>query len=325
MNYKNIIALALFFSALSTASASSPPSESLGTLGESTVQSSEFRALNWNLPDATYSGLLRDRSQLVRSVETLLQARKHSSATQTLNFDQDEKSYQRAAADRANLEATLAIIDARARKAALVDSAGLERRAEEIWLITAPSELSRDMLLDFQHIVFDIQRRPFADAVTRIGAAQAALAAGKSFDDVVVEFSDDQNAAQTKGIFTAVPANTIGDPALSRALLETLKIGEHSQPIPSRRGIHIVRLIAKTPPAKRPFAEVKEAIIARLVQEAVQKARISYLETLSAGLSINNEAVDRIWIRPSQEAQELAKKIAAENAERNRQSAPARR
>ena len=79
----------------------------------------------------------------------------------------------------------------------------------------------------------------------KLDKALKALQGGTSFEDVAVQFSEDANVAETKGVQEPFAPNRRKGDFVNEIL--SLKEGAYSQPIASQNGWHIVKLINTTP------------------------------------------------------------------------------
>ncbi len=98
------------------------------------------------------------------------------------------------------------------------------------------------------------------------------LAHGESFDDMAREYSKDAASATRVGLLGDFTDERIaslamaGEPALAAAFRDA-NPDQVSVPVKSQAGWHLVRCAARVPASTIPFAEVREAISARLAAE----------------------------------------------------------
>ncbi len=288
----------------------------LAANGSTVVTQRDHRAYHLPLDDRGYSGTIRDPQQVSQILAEIINGKMFKwniSAVDALN--DNEKRFAAISADRAQLTAALSIVERRAKDRAIGDADAMDKRAREIYQVTDASSLKREFAADFQHVLFDLRAREFTETAQRISQAQADLAAGKSFDEVVATFSDEARSKDTKGKFENVQAKTM-DGVLARVLFDELKDGEVSKPLPSRLGIHIVKRLAVREPQKRPYEEVKDALVARIVDEAGKSAKADLLKALqpekivydTAAIQAVTGVVDPAVLKKAQElARELSK------------------
>lgn len=295
----------------------------LAKRGDANATAADHRAAFYSLDTETdYTNTLRDVGKIKITLDEILDARQTSRIQHGLGKLSDlEANHLKISSEKAYLNAALAITDNRARRAASNDPAGLERRASEIYQVADAPTVRSALSADFQNILFDLRAHPFPEIVSRINAAQAELAAGVNFDEVATKYSDENNAATSKGWARNINGLAVDGP-LGRVIFNELKPGEYSKPTTSRVGIHIIKLHAINKPEKRPFREIKGAIMERLVAEAGKNAQRTFIESLSAEPTrfIDTE-ISKIHVAPDRTAQEEAKRIAAELAAKNQPNA----
>ncbi len=116
---------------------------------------------------------------------------------------------------------------------------------------------------------------PGAEAKAREAAALAK--GGAKFEDVVVRFSDSPTRSKGGDI------GTVGKGELAAALdaaAFTLPVGGVSEPIETRSGWHVLKVVEKLPAGYRPFSEVKGDILRREQETQFQKKLAEYLQKL---------------------------------------------
>ena len=322
--HSRIASLALLATvAFATASyAASVPvnGESLATRRNVSATLEDHRNVFFLFSDAAYAKTMQDPIQLKLALEEVLDARTIASGEVVLtNMSPSEQNYAALNTERAQLVANLAIIEKRAQAMAASDPKALDARAREIYLTTDASALKREYAADFQHILFDLRSRDFSENAKRIAAAQAELAAGKSFDEVVAAYSDEPKAIETNGKFTNVLAKNM-EGIVARTMFEELKPGEVSKPLPSRLGIHIFKLLSIQKPEKRPYEEVKESFYARLVDEAGKSAKAAYQAELRKIPTVFNEPLIKSFANiPDPLALQKARAISLEATKKTRE------
>jgi hypothetical protein len=181
------------------------------------------------------------------------------------------------------------IAERRARAEFRIDDPLTISRGRELWVADETAYFN-DETADFTQIFFDIGRRTFPEIVERIALVKAEIAAGASFDAVLQKYTDDKNAVEGKGQLKGMVATRI-DPVIGRLIFRKLEVGEISDAIPSRAGLHIVRLDRKSPRAKKPYEEVKRQIMEKLLEDRAKAARAKVLDGLQLEKIKLNEEV----------------------------------
>jgi parvulin-like peptidyl-prolyl isomerase len=296
--------------------------EVLARSAKQTVNAIDHRTYHYALTDSAYIGQLKNPNQVKQSLDEILTIKEFASnRSQPNDLSEQEKSFIELSAGRARYLALQSVFERRAKDIAEKDSAGLEKRAKEIYLTTEPAGLKRELSADFQHILFDLRKRSFAETSERIKAAEAALAAGKNFDEVVAQFSDEERAKETKGKFEMVSALSM-DGVLARTLFDELKPGQHSKPTVSRLGLHIVKLIALHQPKKRPYDEVKASMYNKLIEDEGRAAKAKVANDIrTTETTFDESAMSKFVLVPDAQALALARQISLESARRAKEQA----
>ncbi len=298
--------------------------EVLARTAKQTVSAVDHRAYHYALTDNAYVGQLKDPGQVRQTLDEILTVKEYkTNASPAKDLSDQENKYIEFSADRARYLAVQSIAERRAKDAAEKDSATLDKRAKEIYLTTESPGLKRDLSADFQHILFDLRKRSFAETSERVKGAEAALAAGANFDDVVAKYSDEERAAESKGKFEMVSALSM-DGVLARTLFDELKPGQYSKPTVSRLGLHIVKLLELHKPQKRPYDEIKSSMYNKLIEDAGRTARAKITNEIRTTETIFDEnAMSKFVLVPDAKALAAARKLSQENARRAKEQNPA--
>lgn len=111
--------------------------------------------------------------------------------------------------------------------------------------------------------------------------------AGESFEDLVLEYSEDKLSAKNGGDLGWVQEGAI-DPAFTKVAFE-LKKGEISKPIVTPFGFHVIKVLEEAQVMTQPF----EAVKGNIRYELRQKAKKAEMERLKGLVEIEmNEFVD---------------------------------
>jgi parvulin-like peptidyl-prolyl isomerase len=310
----------LFVTHVTTAHAQ--PLTQIDVLARSTTQmvtANDYRAYHYSLTDSAHQAQLKDPGQVKTVLDEILTVKEFkANGALAKDLTEQEKRYLDLSADRARYIAVQTVFERRAKDLAQSDVIELDKHAKEIYLTTDASGLKRDLSADFQHILFDLRKRSFPETAERVKAAQAELAAGTSFDAVVVKYSDEDRSQETKGMYENVPARSM-DGVLARTLFDELKPGEHSKPAASRLGLHIVKLHALNQPQKRPYEEVKSAMHARLVEDAGRAAKAKVVAEIRTDVTkFDEDAISKFAPVPDAKALDAARKLSLESAKRSK-------
>lgn len=154
----------------------------------------------------------------------------------------------------------------------------LEGRAREIYL-TDRAKYTLPETFAVDHLLVNLWGRTREMGLERINEARAKIKAGADFYAVAKEYTDDPGFKQNGGKLGVMPAADL-DAAIGD-VVKRLKIGEVSEPISTRSGLHIVRVTARNPGRQLTFDEVKASLIEderqkitkRVIEEKLQALR----------------------------------------------------
>jgi peptidyl-prolyl cis-trans isomerase SurA len=128
-----------------------------------------------------------------------------------------------------------------------------------------------------------------AGAEEKAREAAAAAKSGAKFEDVVLRFSDGPTRSRGGDM------GTVGKGELSAALdaaAFSLPAGGVSDPIETRSGWHVLKVVEKFPATYRPYSEVKADILKKEQETQFQKKLAEYLDKLGRGavIKVSEEA-----------------------------------
>ena len=137
---------------------------------------------------------------------------------------------------------------------------------------------------------------PRADQMTKIVSR---LNSGESFEELAKEFSEDPGSRKLGGKFDQwirLSDNNI-DSAYREGLFSLNSVGETTDVINSKFGLHIIRLDALDPEGYKPFDQVKSAIVADIHREYLEQQLEAYQQGfgLSEDAVIDAAAMDRLF------------------------------
>ena len=124
-----------------------------------------------------------------------------------------------------------------------------------------------------QHILIDVKCRNREEALKRAREVRNDVVAGKEdFKAIAKRVSDDPSKEKNSGDLGPMQPSAF-DEQFRNAIAKLTKPGEVSEPIETRFGFHIVKLVKREPDRVKPFEEVKEEIIAAEKQKLVDEVR----------------------------------------------------
>lgn len=112
----------------------------------------------------------------------------------------------------------------------------------------------------------------------RLKEVQAALAAGKSFEDLVEPYSDDPGSKATKGLYQGVTKGQFV-PEFEAASFKQ-ELGKVGEPVKTAYGYHLIRVEKRTEAAVQPFEAVKDQARQQAQQEKGLKVWNDLIEQL---------------------------------------------
>lgn len=290
---------AVVFTALSL----SATADTLATYDELSATSEDFQALHFMNAPTKVQALRDSPKEMESSISEILSPRAYNAKkSMQLSLTADEARYVAMQQERAPLNAALNVAERRARAAFNVNDPLIVARSREIWLADTTAYFA-DESADFTQIYFDLSKRSYTEAAERIAQAKAELASGASFEVVLQKYTDDTNAATGNGQMKDMVISRI-DPIIGRLIFKKLEAGQISDAIPSRAGLHIIRLDRKSPRVKKPYDEVKKLILEKMLEDSAKAARLAVLEGLNlAKIKPNLEVIvgNRAAITAAQE------------------------
>ncbi len=149
-----------------------------------------------------------------------------------------------------------------------------------------------------QHILVAVNDcRNAEQALARAKEIRARVAAAdeKAFLAEVQKSSDDPSKKANNGDLGSVNPATFEAP-FAAAVAKLKKSGEVSEPVETRYGYHILRFVSRQPEKVKPFAEVKDEIIAAERQKIVDTMRTAEVNAIRAepGTHVHVENVEAL-------------------------------
>ena len=119
----------------------------------------------------------------------------------------------------------------------------------------------------------------------------------RAFAQVVARHSEDQATRYRGGDIGWLGAGRAGyDPALAEALLKLSRLGELAPLVETARGFYVAKLIEKREAARKPMAEVREALRYQISRQKAEQADRAFHAAMKSGLDIqiNRALLDSI-------------------------------
>ena len=160
-----------------------------------------------------------------------------------------------------------------------------EEEIEDLYL-DREGEYTDPASFKLRHILFAFPTSATTESIvatrTRAEEVSADITGGKvSFEEAAGKWSDDRETALKGGELDYVTEDEL-EPALADAAL-SLDEGEVSEPIPTSRGFEVIGVIARKEERVRPLTEVREDILALIVEEGALEAAYDLADDLLDG------------------------------------------
>jgi PPIC-type PPIASE domain len=281
----------------------------LATRGNLTVTTDDFYAYQYMNSPKKVEALRSSEKEIQSTIVEVLAPRSYKANPNAhAKLDVIEQRYYAIQLERAPLLAELNILERRVRAEFNAGDALTIARAKEIWA-TEANRYTTEETADITQIAFDFSIRSYAETVARIAEAQKELSAGRRFEEVLLQYSDEKTVKDTGGRIAGV-SSLRTDPLMGLLIFKRLKEGEVSTPTPGRAGFYIVRLDKKYPTRKQPFDEVKGKIFEQMMEDAVKQARVGLLDRLAQTETVIDEKVfENFLIKPDPKLEEKRREI----------------
>lgn len=135
-----------------------------------------------------------------------------------------------------------------------------------------------------RHILVSVKGAPGAgdkglgddEAKAKIAKIQAELKAGKKFEDLAKEYSDDPGSKANGGLYKDIPFGRFAKEFEEAA--RTQELGKVGEPVKTAFGYHLIEVEARNPKEPGDFEKVKDAIRKQLVPERKDRLTKEFME-----------------------------------------------
>lgn len=284
-------------------------SDILARRGKGVVTQDGFDARASKIPEKARMATLRDRNRVRDVINTLLTRSQLAADAREAGFDKEVIVIERMrlAAEAELAEAWVQHYVAQKQKA------DFEALAYQYYQLHGDEMLS-EAKIDVSHILIltterdDEEAKALADSIYQQVAENPA-----SFDELVMEYSEDPSAASNHGKFTGVKKGEMVG-AFERTAF-ALQPGEISAPVKTQYGYHIIRLDDYIAPAPLSFDAVKQELIERETARHEERIKNDYLTSLtSLNVEMTEEAL-REMVRRQFGEEALAPEAGTEKTE----------
>lgn len=276
MSKKSVVLGLLFF--ILTAQAKDPVDESeiLAQRGKGVVTQAAFAARAERIPAKDRLATLRDKKRVQNLINTMLLQTQLVSDAREAGFDQEQ-----IVKDRMQLAAEVEL--AEAWMTFYVESqptADYEVLAHEYYLLHQ-DEIVTSPMVNVSHILISTDKHSDEEAQALADSLSQQLESdSKSFDELVLTYSEDPSARSNKGKFTNVKKGDMVRAFEVQAF--QMEEGEISAPVRTQYGYHIIRLDAKIAPEQLSFDEVKWRLIENERKKHDDRITENYISELSS-------------------------------------------
>ena len=280
----------------------SAPSTVLLRSGDVTVTRADYDTELARLPE-NYRGAFGVEAQRVDALlGNLLVQKMLAAQARDAGIDRDPAMQRRIAAEIDKLLAAekVARIEADARRA--FDAQDNEARARELYLQRRDS-LRTPEQVSVTHILFDTKKRTEEEAVKLAKETRARIVAGENMEALAKALSDDPSAQRNNGRLDFFVKERM-DPPFSKAAFALKNVGDLSEPVVGRFGVHVIRLDGRKEGSIPPFEQVRGSILDEMRKAHVDRVRNEYVNALRTDpkVYVNKEAVDALLVQPDYDA-----------------------
>lgn len=153
------------------------------------------------------------------------------------------------------------------------------QQARELFMVN-PGQFKSPTTLDLEQVLVEVSGdQTEVEAMERVVDAYQALVAGTPFDEVVAKYSDDPTKDENGGRLEKVNPEDLVRPV--QLALEGLAVNTFSQPIRSRFGWHVFRIVKVNEPEQLLWEQARPAVEAMARERHLQRAYERILRELN--------------------------------------------
>ena len=270
---------------------SSMETEILATRGNAQVTQDMFEARAAMIPKDVRYEALRDGSRFQELVNLMLIRSQLAQDARDAGFDKLPGTVA-----QMNLAADDRLADAWLQNYVETQpEADYEQMAREYYALNQ-EEFRTEERYDASHILISTKERSPEEALTVADTVWRKLQESPdSFDQLVMEYSEDPSAAANNGKFKKVRKGQMVKPFEEAAL--ALEIGQVSEPVSTSFGYHIIRLDGLIPSAIKPLEELLPQLMLTEKERHQGRLRNDYLKRISSEEMQLSEASMREMIK----------------------------
>ena len=245
--------------------------------GDLRVDAADFEGNLLRIPQDKRAGFRQSYDRVVSVVDNVFLARSLAAKARERNLDKDPVVQARLKQVQDALLADL-YVQSLEKEGVDID---IERRARELYIADQETYKTEEEVHAQQILIGTACRTKSAARELAAKAAREARA-GANFLELAEKYSDPGETANKGGDIGTGPVKRLVEPV--REALAKLKAGEISDPVESKFGIHVVKLIERKPATVKPFEQVKAQVMAK------EKARLQRKRVEDVVASVRNSA-----------------------------------
>lgn len=253
------------------------------------VTGADFEASLERIPEENRAEVLSSKARISKLLENMIIAKTMAARARSAGIDRDPQTLKQIELAAENVLAA-AYVKRQAKALKLPD---FDARARDLYRINIEKYTSPGRV-HASHILVDTKSRTPEEALQRIQDVRAQALAGKPFEALAQEYSDDPSAKKNKGDLGFFEPGRMVKP-FSDAAFAMDKPGEISEPVKTSFGYHIIQLHEKQPKEVRSFDTVKEGIVFGLQEQYLAEYKQKMNDEILAdpSMKLHEEAVNR--------------------------------
>lgn len=163
--------------------------------------------------------------------------------------------------------------------------------AKQVYLANQQDYLKEEKV-DAAHILISTKKMSSDEALKKANKIRQQLMQGEKFSTLALKESDDKTVQKNKGELGEFTSNQMEVP-FSEAVF-SMQVGEISEPVMTKYGLHIIKLNKKIPARVETFEEAKPDIIARLEKKDWEATRSGFFAKIKKDneMQIDDVALD---------------------------------
>lgn len=190
----------------------------------------------------------------------------------------DEAQFLNLNRDRRQLEAAIDLVERRARAAALAAPKELETRAREIYAGN-PTGFKVPPRVTVAHILLRIENKSITEVARTAEEVMRLARTGTPWQTLVDAYSDDAKSKGEGGLVGDFYESGSDHPMVAAAFRSKIE-NNIAEPVVSRSGVHVVKILKREESRRASFDESKEKIIEAALGERIRMARETFLSKL---------------------------------------------